>query len=70
LSTIVKCEICGGVYNQRYLNAHKRLSHGRKRIKPKDAHSEPEAVESIVSIYSQLSDDSKKKLRERLEEKV
>jgi hypothetical protein len=67
LSSIVKCDICGGVYNKRYLNSHKRLSHyGRKKLAIPSTATEPEAVEFIVSVYEQLSEDGKKKLLERL----
>ena len=65
MSTIVKCDVCGGVYNQSYLHAHKRLSHGKKE-RAKRTNSETEALESIVSIYAQLSEEGKKKLRARL----
>jgi hypothetical protein len=30
VSQIVRCEICGGIYNRRHLSSHKRLSHGIK----------------------------------------
>lgn len=64
MSQIVRCDVCNGVYNQRYLRAHKRLSHRVTQTSP--AKSEPEAVEVIVSLYAQLSDESKKVLRDRL----
>lgn len=65
MSQIVRCDVCGGVYNKRYLRAHKRLSHGRAEINP-STQSEPDAVEAIVSMYAQLSDENKKTLRDRL----
>jgi hypothetical protein len=63
MSQIVRCEVCGGVYNQRYLRAHKRLSHERNHL---GAKNEPEALKAIVSLYTQLSDESKRMLRDRL----
>lgn len=63
MSQIVRCDVCGGVYNQRYLRAHKRLSHDRNHLA---ARTEPEALEAIVSLYTRLSDESKKMLRDRL----
>ena len=64
MSQIVRCDVCGGVYNQRYLRAHQRLSHRIKQTS--SAKSEPEALEVIASLYAQLSDENKKALRDRL----
>jgi hypothetical protein len=66
MSQIVRCDVCGGVYNKRYLRAHKRLSHGRSQALTASTKSEPETVEAIVSMYAQLSDQSKKTIRDRL----
>ena len=63
MSQIVRCDVCGGVYNQRYIRAHKRLSHDRNHFAAKN---EPEALAAIVSLYTRLSDESKKMLRDRL----
>jgi hypothetical protein len=30
MSEIVKCDICGGIYNQSHLSSHKRLSRGKR----------------------------------------
>jgi hypothetical protein len=68
MAEIVNCEICGGMYNERYLNAHKRLSHGRKSkaktvVSPS---SESKNLKAIFSMYERLSEDEKKKFLERL----
>jgi len=65
MSEIVKCDICGGVYNRRYLNGHKRLSHGKKDL-ASQVKGEREGLEAIVSLYTKLSDKNKKRVRERL----
>jgi hypothetical protein len=66
MSQIVKCDICGGVYNQSRLSSHKRLSHGQRKTSSSLAKDEPETLEVIVSMYAQLTDESKKAVRERL----
>jgi len=66
MSQIVRCEVCGGVYNQRYLRAHTRLSHRNTQTVTSPSKSELEALEVILSLYTQLSDKNKKTLRERL----
>lgn len=66
MSQIVRCDVCGGVYNKRYLRAHKRLSHGRTQSLALPTRTEPEKVEAIVSMYAQLSDENKKTIRDRL----
>jgi hypothetical protein len=66
MSQIVKCDICGRVYNQSYLNSHKRLSHSNGGTAVPSAESEPETLERIVSMYGQLSESRKKEVRIRL----
>jgi hypothetical protein len=66
MSQIVKCDICGRVYNQSYLNSHKRLSHGNGGTAVSSAEGEPETLEKIVSLYAQLSESRKKEVRIRL----
>lgn len=65
MSQIVKCEVCGKVYNRSHLSSHKRLSHG-KRAEPPANVSEPDAVQAILSVYEQLSGKTQKELRNRL----
>lgn len=65
MSETVTCQICGGVYNRRYLNGHIRLAHGKKNWASL-AKNERERIEAIVSLYEQLSEKNKKMIRERL----
>lgn len=69
MSQIVKCDICGGIYNQSHLSSHKRLSHGKSRTSSSLAKGESETLEVIVSMYAQLTDENKKAVRERLSTK-
>jgi len=66
MSEIVKCDICGGVYNQRHLNSHKRLSHGKSRTANLSTAGEPEKLGTVLSLYEQLSDEEKKKVLDQL----
>jgi len=66
MSQIVHCDVCGGVYNQSYISAHKRLSHGiGGKSKPSDA-SERQSLEAVLALYEQLSEESKKQVRNQL----
>ena len=66
MSEIVKCDICGGVYNQRHLSSHKRLSHSKSSASSPPAADEPEKLEAVFSLYEQLSDEEKKKVLDQL----
>ena len=61
---MVKCDVCGRHYNQRYLKSHKRLSHDAKG----DAASvdESRAVETILSLYKKISIEARTELLRRL----
>lgn len=63
MSQIVKCDICGGIYNQSHLSSHKRLSHGKREPLLKTA---VPSLEAVLSLYAQLPEDSKREVRERL----
>lgn len=63
MSQIVKCDICGGVYNASHLNSHKRLSHGKREVLLKTA---PPSLEVILSWYAQLPEENKRQVRARL----
>lgn len=63
MSQIVKCDICGGIYNQSHLSSHKRLSHGKHEPQPKTV---APTLEVVLSMYAQLPEESKRKVRERL----
>lgn len=65
MSQTVKCAICGGVYNQRYLSSHKRMSHGQNAV-TSSKRDDAETLEMIVSLYAELRDETKKEVRNRL----
>jgi len=66
MSEIVKCDICGGVYNQRHLSSHKRLSHGKSRTANLSTAGEPEKLGAVLSLFEQLSEEEKKKVLDQL----
>ena len=66
MSQIVKCEVCGGLFNQRYLVSHKRLAHREKRGAGEATKVEPETINTILSLYKQLSLQGQKDLIDRL----
>ena len=63
---VVKCEICGGLYNQSHLSSHKRLSHGKCKTVPASPKSEQETLGAILSMFERLSDDGKREILSRL----
>lgn len=44
MSEIVKCGVCGKVFNKRYVKSHKRLAHEQKSNLASSDLSEPELV--------------------------
>lgn len=65
MGQIVKCEICGKIYNQRHLSSHKRLSHGQS-VAPRAPKNEEASIETILSIFDRLSEGGKKEVRDCL----
>lgn len=58
---MIKCDICGGHFNERFLASHKRLAHGRKT-----GPNEQEIVEQMLSLFKRLTKDGKQNLLRRL----
>ena len=58
---MVKCEICGGHFNQRFIASHKRLAHHRKT-----GSNEEEILDQIQSLFERLTISGKKDLLSRL----
>ena len=66
MSSIVKCDICGQICSQSYLNSHKRLAHKKPQTVSVATHAEPETVKAILQMYGQLSKESQEVIRRRL----
>jgi hypothetical protein len=66
MSEAVKCDICGGLYNSRYLASHKRWAHP-KTEKSEDSYlTESAAAERILSLFGRLSPEGRKRVLQRL----
>ncbi len=66
---MVKCDVCGGTFSQRYLTSHKRLAHGKRNESAASSTSEDEAVQAIVSLYGRLSAKGRMRVLRLLTEK-
>lgn len=66
MAQIVKCDVCGKTYNQSRLSSHKRLSHGIGKTSNSSSADEPQKLETVLALYGQLSEESKKQLRNQL----
>jgi len=64
-SPMVKCDVCGRQYNQRYLTSHKRLSHNAKND-PSISVDDARAVETILALYKKISAKARNDLLNRL----
>jgi hypothetical protein len=66
MSQIVKCDVCGRVYNQSHLSSHKRLSHGIGKTAGLSSAGEPQTLQAVLALYGQLSEEGKKEVRNQL----
>ena len=63
---IVKCDICGCVYNERHLSSHKRLSHGKNKASSPSTANEPKDFGALLALYERLPEEDKKKVQTQL----
>ncbi len=66
MGQIIKCDICGKIYNESHLTTHKRRSHGIPGTLPRSAENGKARVEAIFFLYERLPDEQKKQVLERL----
>lgn len=66
MGQIVRCDICGKIYNESNLTTHKRRSHGTPGGSARSAESGAASIEAILSIYERLTDERKKEVLSRL----
>lgn len=59
MGQMIKCDICGKIYNESHLTTHKRRSH-------ETPGNNTASVEAIFSMYEQLPEERKKEVRSRL----
>jgi hypothetical protein len=65
MSRIVKCDVCGRIYSQSYLSAHKRLAH-KEAAQSVSAAGEHETIQAVLRLYGQLSGQGQETVRKRL----
>lgn len=63
---IIKCEVCGKLFNESYVGSHQRLAHGKKISSDAKVADEPGAIDEILSLYNQLSNKCRRELLDRL----
>jgi hypothetical protein len=68
MGQIVKCDICGKIYNESHLTTHKRRSHSKQGT-PRSAESATASVEGVLFLYEGLSEDQKREVLNRLSQR-
>ena len=63
---IVKCDVCGRVFNESYVGTHRRLAHKTEISSNEAATGEPRAIDEILSLYNQLSNKCRREVLDRL----
>jgi hypothetical protein len=62
----VRCDVCNGIFNQRYLASHKRLAHAKKGASAAAPATAPiterEMMQKIASLYENLSGKGRKSI--------
>lgn len=63
-SRMVKCDLCGRIYNQSYLASHKRLSH-KGQSAPASV-EDAKAVDMILALFMQVPAKTRRDVLDRL----
>lgn len=66
MGQIVRCDICGKIYNESNITTHKRRSHGTPSLPTRSEEGSMASIDSILSMYERLPDELKKELLSRL----
>lgn len=66
MGQIIKCDICGKIYNESHLSTHKRRSHGTSGASPRSSEGSTVSIEVILSMYERLPEERKKEVLSRL----
>jgi len=62
MGQMIKCDICGKIYNESHLTTHKRRSHET----PRSSKQNTPSVEAVLSMYEQLPEERKREVFSRL----
>ena len=63
----VKCQVCGKLYNSRYISTHVRRSHPEIARAADPARFEQKIAEQIVNLFNQLSPETRKQVRRAID---
>ncbi|HKW64347.1 MAG TPA: hypothetical protein VJN89_17480 [Candidatus Acidoferrum sp.] len=66
MGQIVRCDICGKIYNESHLTTHKRRSHGTPATVPHTTEGCAASIEVILSMFERLPEERKKEVLSRL----
>lgn len=66
MGQIIKCDICGKIYNESHLKTHKRRSHGISGTSSSSAENGKAGLEAILFLYGRLPDEQKREVLDRL----
>lgn len=66
MGQIVRCDICGKIYNESNITTHKRRSHGTPSQPTRSEEGSMASIDTILSMYEQLPDERKKEVLSRL----
>ena len=58
----VKCQVCGKLYNSRYISTHVRLSHPEIARAADPARFEQKIAKQIVNLFNELSPETRKQV--------
>jgi hypothetical protein len=64
MTGLVKCNICGKMFNTRYLSSHTRIVHAGEEDATE--RKQQEVMRKISGLYRGLSAENRKKVLERL----
>lgn len=66
MGQIVRCDICGKIYNESNITTHKRRSHGTPSPSARSEEGSTASIDAILSMYERLPDERKKEALRRL----
>ncbi len=58
----VTCDVCGGIFSQRYLASHKRLAHAKNGASTAAPITEKRVIQKIAFLYESLSVNGRKRV--------
>ena len=66
MADIVRCEICGRIFNARYIASHKRRAHQKSGGPGRALTKSQDKIQEILSLFQGLPNKDKKAVLDRL----